>query len=319
MIPLRQSTAVDIPIGPFLDETDGKTIEDGLTITQPDVRLKKNGGNWAQKSAAQTLSHEEFGYYELTLSTTDTDTLGLLKIAVHESGALPVWLDAVVMPANVWDSLFGSDKLQIHADEITNGLITAAAIATNAIDADAVNADAVTKIQVGLATAAALTAVAGYLDTEIAAILEDTGTALPAQIEALEVGGGGVTITRSTGALVGTSESSGVTIDTNASRTGVETDLLGDNSSIGYVNLYLCFTSAAGSTGSLEVHLYLCRVSGQPYDAPDLTFRPAANQTGKIFLGRIPATRYMRADVHNKTSAVASGVAVLYELEKQGG
>jgi hypothetical protein len=43
----------------------------------------------------------------------------------------------------------------------------------------------VTEIQSGLATAAALSTVAGYLDTEIAAILEDTGTTIPAQISGL--------------------------------------------------------------------------------------------------------------------------------------
>src|SRR5688572_31014843 len=98
---LKQSTSVDLPIGPFLDETDGKTAETGLTLTQPDVRLKKNGGAWAQKAAAQTLSHEENGNYEVTLDATDTDTLGQLRVHVHESGALPVWEDFMVMPANV--------------------------------------------------------------------------------------------------------------------------------------------------------------------------------------------------------------------------
>jgi hypothetical protein len=143
---LKQSTSVDVPIGPFLDSTDGITPETALTLTQPDVRLKKNGAAWAQKAAAQTLSHEENGFYEVTLDATDTNTLGLLRLAVFESGAAPVWEDFLVVPANVWDSFFGADRLQVHAAEITDGLITAAAIATGAIDADAVAADAVTEI-----------------------------------------------------------------------------------------------------------------------------------------------------------------------------
>lgn len=102
------------------------------------------------------------------------------------------------------------------------GVITAAAIATDAIDADAIAADAVTEIQNGLAlaadlstdaeiadavwdealsghttagtggkvlsdaaTAAALDTIDDFLDTEVAAILEDTGTTIPAQITAL--------------------------------------------------------------------------------------------------------------------------------------
>jgi hypothetical protein len=116
---LKQSTSVDLPIGPFVDETDFKTPETALTITQPDIRLKKNGGAWAQKAAAQTLSHEENGNYEVTLDATDTDTLGLLRLHVSESGALPVWEDFMVVPANIWDSWFGADKQQVDAVEIS--------------------------------------------------------------------------------------------------------------------------------------------------------------------------------------------------------
>lgn len=110
---LRQSTSADVPIGPFVDQTDGFTPETVLTLTQPDIRLKKNAGAWAQKNAAQTLSHEENGYYEVTLDATDTNTLGLLRLAVNESGALPVFEDFLVVPANVYDSFFSTDLLQI--------------------------------------------------------------------------------------------------------------------------------------------------------------------------------------------------------------
>lgn len=113
---LRQSTSVDVGIGPFLDETDGKTAETALTITQPDVRLKKNNGNWAQKAAAQTLTHEENGWYEVTLDATDTNTLGILIVAVHEAGALPVWKEYMVVPANVYDALvLGTEWLTVDA------------------------------------------------------------------------------------------------------------------------------------------------------------------------------------------------------------
>lgn len=102
---LKQSTAVEIGIGPFLDETDGKTTKTALSITQPDIRLKKNGATWAQKNAAQTLSHEENGWYEISLDTTDTNTLGILLVAVHKATALPVWREFVVIPANAYESL----------------------------------------------------------------------------------------------------------------------------------------------------------------------------------------------------------------------
>lgn len=123
---LKQSTSVDLPIGPFLDATDGVTAETALTLTQPDIRLKKNGGDWAQKNASQTLSHEENGYYEVTLDTTDTNTLGHMRLAVNESGAAPVWEDFEVVPAAVWDALFSTGNFPADVLAI-NGVAGAAA------------------------------------------------------------------------------------------------------------------------------------------------------------------------------------------------
>ena len=50
MLYLKADTAVTLKIGPFLDDSDGKTAETGLTIAQADVRLSKNGGDIAQKN-----------------------------------------------------------------------------------------------------------------------------------------------------------------------------------------------------------------------------------------------------------------------------
>lgn len=113
---LKQSTAVDIALGPFVDNTDGFTAETALTITQADVRLKKNAGAWAQKSDATSAAHEENGWYEIELDATDTNTLGILIVAVNEAGALPVWREFMVVPANVYDSLISAvDWLDVCA------------------------------------------------------------------------------------------------------------------------------------------------------------------------------------------------------------
>lgn len=142
---LKQSTAVSIKLGPFVDEEDGVTPETSLTISQADVRLAKNDANWAQKSASGNASHEENGWYEISLSTTDTNTLGTLIVAVNESGALPVWREFQVVPANVYDSLVASsDNLQVDttqwggtavasANVLIDGAVTAAKLASNAI------------------------------------------------------------------------------------------------------------------------------------------------------------------------------------------
>lgn len=144
---LRQSTAVTVKTGPFLDDTDGKTPEVGLTISQADIRLSKNGGAYAQTNNAAGATHDENGEYGVPLDTTDTDTVGRLKVVIVESGALPVWKVFTVLAANVYDAIvLGSDALQVHAIEISNDLITAAAIATDAIGSDELAASAVTKI-----------------------------------------------------------------------------------------------------------------------------------------------------------------------------
>jgi hypothetical protein len=118
---LKQSTSVDVGIGPFVDSVDGFTAKTALTLTQPDIRLKKNNGNWAQKNAAQTLTHEENGWYELTLNTTDTNTLGILLVSVQETGALPVWHEFQVIPANIYDSLItGSDYIKVDLVRIND-------------------------------------------------------------------------------------------------------------------------------------------------------------------------------------------------------
>jgi hypothetical protein len=115
---LKQSTAVDVIVGPFIDDGDGKTAETGLTVTQAEVRLSKNGGNMAQKNEATSLVHDELGYYDCNLDATDTNTLGRLQLMVHESGALPVYHEYMVVTANVYDTLCGTDLFQSDLTQI---------------------------------------------------------------------------------------------------------------------------------------------------------------------------------------------------------
>ncbi len=127
---LKQSTSVTVKIGPFVDDSDGKTAETGLAITQADVRLSKNGGNMAQKNDANAATHDEIGWYDCQLDATDTGTLGRLVLMVNESGALPVWHEYMVLPANIYDSLVsGSDYIQADAMQIEG------ADATDTLDA----------------------------------------------------------------------------------------------------------------------------------------------------------------------------------------
>lgn len=127
---LRQSTAVDIALGPFVAATDGVTAETALTIAQSDVRLKKNGGAFAQKNQVSSATHEENGFYEVSLDATDTNTLGILLIGVSEAGALPVWEKFLVVPAVVYDAMIaGTDNLDVNAVQVLGTAIATPAVA----------------------------------------------------------------------------------------------------------------------------------------------------------------------------------------------
>jgi hypothetical protein len=118
---LKQSTAVTVKIGPFVDSTDGNTVESGLTISQADVLLSKNGGAFTQKTEATSCTHDAIGYYGCPLDATDTGTLGRLQLAVHESGALPVYHEYMVVRADVYDTMCSTDYLQVDVIQVGSG------------------------------------------------------------------------------------------------------------------------------------------------------------------------------------------------------
>ena len=177
---LREDTAATIVLGPFVDPTTPATEEEALTINQAAVRLSKNGGAFAQKNDATSATHMENGFYSCPLNATDTSTPGSLVVAVDDASALIWWKEYHVVPQQVWDSLFSTDRLQVHAAEISADLITATAIATGAIDADAIAANAIdaAKIADGAIDAAtfatgAITATAIAADAITAAKVAD--------------------------------------------------------------------------------------------------------------------------------------------------
>lgn len=121
---LKQSTAATVVLGPFVDSSDGDTAETSLTIAQADVRLSKNAGAFAQANEATSASHMEAGLYSKPLSTTDTNTLGILTVAVKPSGALRVRQDYAVVTANVYDSLHSTDVLDVSVTQIAGSAVS---------------------------------------------------------------------------------------------------------------------------------------------------------------------------------------------------
>ncbi len=142
---LKQSTAVDVLIGPFVDITNGATAESGET---PTVKLSKNGQTLAAKSDVTVPVHDADGYYNCELDATDTNTVGTLVLTVAASAtALPVRHEFQVVAANVYDSLYaasGTDILQVETT--TNSDKTGYSISGTKTTLDALNDVAATDI-----------------------------------------------------------------------------------------------------------------------------------------------------------------------------
>lgn len=102
---LQANTAVDVLIGPFIDDTDGKTAKTALTLSQGDIKLSKNGQALAQKNDDTAAAADANGYYNCELNATDTNTEGTLTLIVHESGALPVRHDFLVISQAAYASI----------------------------------------------------------------------------------------------------------------------------------------------------------------------------------------------------------------------
>jgi len=142
-IPARQSTALELSIGPVLDA-------DGVAVTGcvvGDFKIKKTTGNFAALNASATLTHVSAGTYDLVLTTSDTDTVGLCSIAIDDTtnACAPVYLQ--VMEEAVYDALYaasanaftgaaGSSKISgvVLVDTLT--ALAASAITRAAIAAD---------------------------------------------------------------------------------------------------------------------------------------------------------------------------------------
>lgn len=177
---LKQSTASQsVLIGPFLDSTDGDTAETGLTIANTDIRLSKNGGNMAAKNSGGG-THDEAGWYTITLDATDTNTVGTLQLSVDVSGALPVWHEFQVVEESVYDNFFATSAV---------GPLTAAQVNAQC-DTALTDYDPPTNAEMEARTiAAANYATAANLatvDTNVDAILVDTGTTLPATLATID-------------------------------------------------------------------------------------------------------------------------------------
>lgn len=107
MLFLKQSTSETLKIGPYVDSGDGVSPETGLTINNTDILLSKNGVSLTSKNSGGG-THDQNGWYTITLDATDTNTVGKLQLSSYISGALPVFADFIVLEEEIYDMWFNS-------------------------------------------------------------------------------------------------------------------------------------------------------------------------------------------------------------------
>ena len=121
-VPLRQNGAVKVLCGPFLDKTDGVTAETGLTLGgMTCATLVKANSSTAVDVSSDTWTEIANGYYTITLTSTDQNTVGPATLYFRlDSTFLPVRVDCTVYPAQVYDSIIGgTDLLQVDVTQIS--------------------------------------------------------------------------------------------------------------------------------------------------------------------------------------------------------
>jgi hypothetical protein len=115
---LRESTSVDVVVGPLVDEADGLTPITSLTLADVTAAVVKGASRAAVTlvaSGVHAFTHLGDGYWRLNLTSADTDTTGAFRVTLRDDdGFVPVWEDFVVLDGAVYDSLVsGTDSLSV--------------------------------------------------------------------------------------------------------------------------------------------------------------------------------------------------------------
>jgi hypothetical protein len=153
MYPRNAASPPRIAIGPVVQISDGAVQTSGVSIkVRPEGEAASAGGG--------TTAYEE-GVVLYTPTQAETNYTAFAVVA-YKSGCIPATATVVTTAS------------------ATSGTTAVNSIANDAITAASIAADVTTELQSGLATASALSTVAGYLDTEVAAILAAVDTEVAA-------------------------------------------------------------------------------------------------------------------------------------------
>jgi hypothetical protein len=139
---LKLSTAVKVPVGPMVDAIDGFTLETSIALATTEAYLYKHDAAAAVDLGTATLSaHLGGGVYNLSLTASHTDTVGLLTLEVHDTAARPFRVSFMVLPAMIYDSLFAAaatDYLQVDVTQIGGNAIAGFLSGTTLLNTDVI-------------------------------------------------------------------------------------------------------------------------------------------------------------------------------------
>lgn len=111
---LKQSTSIDVRLGPFVDATDAVTPETGITIAAADQAevLKANGAATVAMTGTLAAVTNADGWYDYTVQTGDVDTVGEVVFVIQDADVcLPVFVRGYVVEEAVYDAMYGASAV----------------------------------------------------------------------------------------------------------------------------------------------------------------------------------------------------------------
>lgn len=110
---IRQNDTGTIGVGPFVDVSDGATMETGVTLSVADSAAVRLGDDSVVDISGYTWNTTTGmdGFYDLTLQTGITDTVGPMDILIEDANVyLPVHMRFYVVEETVYDALYAASS-----------------------------------------------------------------------------------------------------------------------------------------------------------------------------------------------------------------
>lgn len=133
---LRQSTQIKVVVGPVVAVGDGFTPVTTLSLSTADEAeiIKHDAGSVTSiASATFAAITGADGYYNLTITTSLSDTLGMLTVAINDDSlCLPVRERYMVLNPAAWDAKYTADGAATDTGTAQAGAAGTLTLATSA-------------------------------------------------------------------------------------------------------------------------------------------------------------------------------------------